>query len=567
MLLKSRSTLCRHVPSGRAATLCALLLSASATLVYADEAATPAPTPTNKPATTAAAPAAPAAPMAAPAPVAHFDILEFDITGNTVLDEESIDTAVEPFLGEQRTADDVDHARAALEELYRSRGYKTVAVAIPRQNVREGVVQLTVTESHVGHLNVVGSQYHSIDTIKQDAPSMAEGSVPNFNNIQKDIVGLNQQPDRRVTPSLKAGQTPGTVDFDLVVDDHLPVHGSVELNNRRSQDTSELRTMGSLSYDNLWQAGHSFSLSYQTAPENQSDARVLFGSYLARFGASPFSLLVNGLKSDSNVATVGSTDVVGKGQSAGMRGIFSLPGDDGFYQSASFGVDYKHFRNFTTLGGQSLETPVTYYPFSFGYTAALHDSSSVTQGDATFTFASPKMGSTTADIDNNRAYARGEQFYVRANLSRQQDLPFGFQGYLHLGGQLTDQPLITNEQFSVGGADTVRGYLEAEALGDYGHNDTVELRSPQLADYLAFGKAHHPFDEFRFFGFWDSAQVRLHEPLPDQRSSFTLASAGAGLNVRLFYVNGTVLWADPIFDGPASPAWKGRVLFRVWSSF
>ncbi len=509
---------------------------------------------------------APASASKAPRPVLHFDILEFDIDGNTVLDEADVDRAVEPFLGEQKTADDVDQARAALEQLYRSKGFKTVSVSIPRQSVKDGAIALQVNENRIGHLAVVGSEYHSIDAIKEAAPSMAEGVVPDFKQIQKDIVGLNQQPDRRVTPSLKAGAAPGTVDFDLVVDDHLPLHGSVELNNRRSQDTSELRTMGSLSYDNLWQAGHSFSLSYQTAPENQSDARVLFGSYLARFGSSPFSLLVNGLKSDSNVATVGGTNVIGKGQTAGLRGLFSLPATENYYQSVSAGMDYKHFRNNTELGGSALQTPVTYFPFSFGYNGAYHDLNAVTQGDLTLSLASPRLGSTTADLDNNRAYARGQQLWLRGNLSRTQELPWGLQGYVHLAGQWTDQPLITNEQFSIGGADTVRGYLESEALGDYGHADTLELRSPSWAQALSFGHPHL-FDEFRLFGFWDSAQVHIHDPLPDQISKYTLASVGAGFTTKLFYVNGTLVWADPVLDGPASPAWKGRVLFRVWSSF
>lgn len=515
---------------------------------------------------TAAAPTS-ATPAAAPVrAVQQFDILEFDIDGNTVLDEADIDRAVEPFLGEQKTASDVDQARAALEQLYRSKGYKTVSVSIPRQSVKDGVIALQVNEARVGHLTVKGTEYHSIDAIKEAAPSMAEGSVPDFNQIQKDIVGLNQQPDRRVTPSLKAGAAPGTVDFDLVVDDHLPLHGSVELNNRRSQDTSELRTMGSLSYDNLWQAGHSFSLSYQTAPEDQSDARVLFGSYLARFGSSPFSLLFNGLKSDSNVATVGGTNVIGKGQSGGIRGLLSLPATDSYYQSVSAGMDYKHFRNNTELGAQALETPVTYYPFSVGYNGSYRGASATTQGDLTVDFASPRLGSTTADLDNNRAYARGQQLWLRANLGRTQELPWGLQGYIHMGGQWTDQPLITNEQFSIGGADTVRGYLESEALGDYGHAETLELRSPSWAEVLSFGRPHL-FEEFRLFGFWDSAQVHIHDALPDQTTQTTLASVGGGFTTRLFFLNGTLVWADPIFTGPASPAWKSRVLFRVSSSF
>ena len=85
---------------------------------------------------------------------------------------------------------------------------------------------------------------------------MVEGQVPNFNEVQKDIVALNKSGDMRVTPELRAGVEPGTVDIDLNVKDVFPLHGSLELNNRYSADTKPLRVNGSINYSNLWQSGH-----------------------------------------------------------------------------------------------------------------------------------------------------------------------------------------------------------------------------------------------------------------------------------------------------------------------
>jgi hemolysin activation/secretion protein len=136
------------------------------------------------------------------------------------------------------------------------------------------------------------------------------------------------------------------VDLDVV--DHFPLHGSLEINNRRSQDTTPLRTSASLSYDDLWQAGHSLSLSAQVDPQKTADARVYYGSYLARFGASPWSLLVSATRSNSNVATIGGTDVLGNGTTVSMQAMLTLTATDTFYQALSFGVAYKHFNNTTT---------------------------------------------------------------------------------------------------------------------------------------------------------------------------------------------------------------------------
>lgn len=498
-----------------------------------------------------------------------LDIFEYAIEGNSVLDEATIGEAVEAFMGPARTTQDVDAARASLEQAYRDRGYRTVAVTIPRQTGQDGVIRLTVVESRVRLLTVVGSQYHSIDRIVTEATSLAEGAVPDFDDVEKDLVALNRQPDRRVTPGLKAGATPGTVDVVLSVDDHLPLHGSVQVDNRYSQNTSELRTLASLSYANLWQRGQSLSFSFQTAPENPDDSRVWFGSYLIGFDRSPFSLLFSAIKSDSEVSTVGGTNVIGRGETYGMRGFLTLPSAVNESRSLSLGVEYKRYNTLTALGGQGFSTPVAYFPVTLGFNWSQVDElgNSVSSSLDT-TFASALSGTDAADFDDNRLGARSGMFALRGELSARVGTPLGAGWFARVGGQWTEEPLITNEQFSAGGADTVRGYLEAEALGDYAINVSLELRAPTLADRLALGANARPFEIFQPFVFADVAELHVHDALPQQTDTFNLASAGAGLTFKMLrYLDGSLNWATTLRDGPTTDSGSSRVLFRVRGSF
>lgn len=502
------------------------------------------------------------------APSKPVDILEFVVKGNSVLDAETVEAAVEPFLGPQRDVGDVDLARAALEAVYQKLGFRTVTVAIPRQTVRGGSIALQVNEGTVGQLKVIGSKYHSPDQIKDSAASLAEGNIPNFNEVQKDIATLNQQQDRQVTPTLRAGTEPGTIDVDLVVNDHLPLHGSLELNNRQSQDTSELRSTGTLSYNNLWQLGHSLSVSFQTAPQNPDDASVLYASYLARSDGSPFSLLINGIKSSSDVSTVGGVAVLGRGEVVGLRAIWALPSAATSYQSLTLGVDYKSFKNRTSLNGDQFETPVTYYPLSLGYSAVQRLATGSVQGDLSVNLASPQLGSTSAELGLNRDRARGQQFYLRAGLNVTQALPLDAEALLRVNSQWTDQPLITNEQFSAGGLDSVRGYLEAETLGDYGYSAGIELHGPSIAPAIGLARGPASLNDVRFLAFADAASLQIHAPLPEQDDRFSIASFGGGLSFSLYsFLNGAVLFARPIINTPATRAWSSRVLFRVSGSF
>ncbi len=174
----------------------------------------------------------------------QLDIEEFRVEGNTVLPVRDVEAAVYDYLGPDRSAADIEKARAALEDLYQKRGYPTVTVEVPRQTADSGVIRITVTERRVGRLRVANARYHEPDTIKNAAPSLAPGTVPNINAVRHDMLALNRQPGTTVTPELKPGRDPDTMDVNLNVTDPLPLHGSLELNNRRSADTTAAATGG-----------------------------------------------------------------------------------------------------------------------------------------------------------------------------------------------------------------------------------------------------------------------------------------------------------------------------------
>ena len=505
------------------------------------------------------------APASGPRPPPHFYVREYQVKGGGhLLPPLEIEEAVYPFLGPYRTADDVEQARNALEKIYHDKGYQTVSVQIPAQKVTGGVIVLQVNRGVVGRLRVHGSRYYSIDEIKSEAPSLAEGTTPNFNDVSRDIVNLNQLPDRRITPSLRSGEIPGTVDVDLNVKDSPPLHGSIELNNRNSPDTTPLRLNGSASYDNLFQLGHSIGFSFQVSPENLNEVEVFSGFYLARIpDLSGVAFMLQGTLQNSNVSTLGGIGVAGKGDIVGPRVIFTLPLLTGFYHSLSLGVDYKHFEQDVNLAGDSIKTPVTYFPLSASYSATWTGTGYLTALNASVTAGLPQVGSDETDFDNDRHGASSNFFYFRADLAHTRDLPEGFQLFAKVQGQAADEPLLNSEQFSGGGLDTVRGYLESEALGDEAIFGSGELRTPSLTSLL--GKT---VDEWRFYAFGDGGVVSINEPLPEQATQTDLASVGFGTRLRLAdHYNGSLDFAVPLLTGPTTNAYSPRLTFRLWAEF
>ena len=505
------------------------------------------------------------APILAAQEITSFYIREYRVEGARRLKNLEVEEAVYPFLGPSRTPDDVEQARVALEKVYHDKGWQTVSVVVPQQDPRRGIIRLEVVESKVGRLRVNGARFFLPSAIKRDAPAMAEGKVPDMNRVGKEIVALNRLADRRVTPVLRAGVEPGTVDIDLNVEDKLPLHGSLELNNRYSADTTPLRLNGSISYGNLFQLGHTGGLSFQLAPQNPDDAKVFSGYYLARV-SDGVSLMIQGTKQNSDVSTLGGAAVGGRGEIVGLRALYDLPSSDKFYQNLSLGIDYKNFAEDVVIGKDTISSPIEYYPFSANYGATWLAESGFTELNHSLNFHVRGMGSGERDYANKRYNADGSYVFLRSDLAHTHDLKGDSQVFGKIQGQISSQPLINGEQIAGGGLDTVRGYLEATALGDNGVFGSVEFRSPSLIGTP--DKTGARANEWRVYGFADAGLVGIYDALPGQQKRYGLASAGVGTRFKAFSnCNGSLDVAVPFIDQIDADSGEVRVTFRGWADF
>jgi len=476
-----------------------------------------------------------------------IEVTEYRVEGVRTLPAIEVEKTVYPYLGPARTSDDVEKARAALEKAYQDKGYKTVSVVIPAQKVENGIVTLQVIEGKVGRLRVRGSQYSDLDEIKKGAPSLAEGKTPDFDAVQRDIVALNKSADRQVTPEIKAGAEPGTIDVDLVVKDKPALHGSLEFNNRHNADTEPLRINGALHYDNLWQLGHSIGGNFQVAPQQPDNAQVYSAFYTAKgVGFDWLDLTLSGTKSYSNVNTIGNVNVNGPGETVGLRATATLPGKESYFHTFSAGIDYKHSKQDIGIpGSPAINAPISYFPMSAEYSATkFWADGSLTQFNLGVTWHFDGVGDNAADFENRRAGARADFAYFRGDISHTQELPGAMQLWAQLQAQAASGPLVSNEQFGIGGLTTVRGYLESEAIGDNALAFSAELRSPNLT-------CDGALDEWRVYGFVDWGGSTVSRPAAGQQSRFELASVGIG--TRLKFADHFSASADlgvPLADGP-----------------
>lgn len=507
----------------------------------------------------------------------RFDIREFLVIGNQALPQMKIEAVVYPFLGPNQDLDAVNRAAAALEQAYKHAGYGAVFVDVPPQEVANGVVRLRVTEGQVESVHVHGARYFSERAIRAALPALNTGQTPLLTALQTQLSKLNSQTaDRAVTPVLKAGSRPGTLDIDLDVKDNVPLHASIAYDSRHTSDTTPNRLTATLSYNNLWQRLDSISFLYQTAPANRENATVESATYLAHVPRASGLAAFSYTHTSSNVLALGTLGVLGKGSIYGLHWLQPLPSTSILTQSLDAGADYKSVRtevfpdvpspdesSTSSASSAPVTAPVRYINWSGTYSGAWHLPTRTFTTSLGVDFGVQGLVNSEQSFNNARYNASPDYLYLRLSGGVIQRLPAGFAVLGRVSGQWADSPLVNNEQFSLGGEDTVRGYLEAENLGDSGMAGTVEIHSPD------FGRFMKPvLTQLYVFGFLDAGVAALLDPLPGQDYHTSLWSTGVGLALAgPAGLGGSLDYAIPQENGIRTRKHHERIDFSIHFGF
>jgi hemolysin activation/secretion protein len=237
-----------------------------------------------------------------------------------------------------------------------------------------------------------------------------------------------------------------------------------------------------------------------------------------------------GVWSNSETTSLADFKTVGKGIIVGSRVIVPLQTLGDYSHTAIFGVDYKDFEEMSGLNGSdAAKTPISYFPFSASYSAVLRDNSGLTAFNAGANLSFRGVFTDERKFDDKRTKSHSNYFFMTAGMERSQKLPFDLTLLAKLDGQLADQALIANEQYTGGGVESVRGYRESEASGDHAIHGVLELSAADLLKNV--GKERYALTPYLFY---DLASLWLKDPLPGQAGEANLQGTGIGLRGLLF---------------------------------
>jgi hemolysin activation/secretion protein len=331
----------------------------------------------------------------------------------------------------------------------------------------------------------------------------------------------------------------------------------------------------------------------------------------ASSGRPEINLYASGSTIDTGVATVYSKNLfntngntldrndVQQGitinNALGSRLSLPLSASAKFQSGISTGFDYKQYQqqnyktNIFTLTSEIIDNttspprtninvstirspvPATvqsldYLPLALRYDASLRDPWGVTMfglglsADAWYSGSRSNLQSITGSSETT-----GNWIILSPSISRDFLIHTNWVLSFHAEGQWASQPLISNEQYGLGGVNTVRGYQEGAVLGDTGWWIGFEQKTPPQVIGSVY--RNHRLS-VRGAVFMEYGQVSLLDPPRGYPSSIALWGTGFG---GVFSLGTTwearLLFSWPLLNAGGSVAAQPRFDFSLSAQF
>jgi len=439
----------------------------------------------------------------------HFDIVSFQVDGNTLLPAAELAQLTAPFVGTARVYGDIQQALEALTVAYHQHGYGTVQVFVPEQQLSGGIVRIEVRENTIGNIVVSGNQHFSEDNIRASLPPLQSGKAPNLQQISEAVQLSNENAAKQVSVVLGSSTEEGKIDAEVKVVDNDPLRVLATLDNTGSSSTGKWRTGIALQDANLFNRDQTGTLAYTTSPDSPHGVQVDLYSLGYRI---PFYALGDSIDltyGKSNVNTPGASPTLGgelgftgKGETYGVHWnhFFSRQGENS--SKLVFGIDYKRINSTCNVDGVEISTigptppvascvPYTLMPWSATYSVShrgIGRSIDYNIGISRNWATGASYIDTTTDERNDRySYLTPgsrdtvDDFVIlRAGASLLEALSKDWQVHIAANAQYAKDPLVSAEQFGLVGAMAVRGFTERAVTADSAVVVNAELYTPQL---------------------------------------------------------------------------------------
>lgn len=446
----------------------------------------------------------------------------FEVVGSTVFSPERLAKLLAPFTQKPISFAELFQARSAVTQLYIDEGYITSGAYIPPQKLSGGIIKIQVVEGRLEDIQVNGTKRLNPNYIRSRI-AVATSQPLNRNRLLESLQLLQLNPlIQNLSAELSAGSRLGESLLQIEVTEAKSYSMQLVADNGRVPSVGSFRRRVQLNEANFLGQGDGISLAYT----NTDGSNALDASYVLPINPRNGTLGFSYGTTSSTVIEPPFDRIDINSDSRYYELTLRQPISQTPTEEFTLGLSATRRESETSL----LDIP---FPLALGADdegrtriSALRffqewtrrNSREVIAARSQFSLGIGALNATiNDDLPDSRFFAwQGQAQWVRL-LARDTLL------LLRADVQLADRALVSLEQFSLGGIESIRGYRQDLLLADNGAFASAEVRLPilripqlnsvlQLAPFVDVGTA------------WNSSGRA--DPDPN-----TLASVGLGLRL------------------------------------
>lgn len=479
---------------------------------------------------TPVAPSTPVRPIAPPRRVAAPPIAKAEaafvlsavvIEGVTVYDPDELAPLYEGYLAREISMADIEAMLDAITKKYRDDGYILSQAFAPPQSIELGILRVHVSEGYIERVVFEGDMPGREGLLRAYGQKITVARPVSLGVLERYILLANDLPGVLVEPSMRIlDEETGAHELILNLT-HDPIQAFVGADNRGTRSIGRYQGFAGAYFNSIFGLLEQTQATFFTIPASPRELLYFKVAHEEQIGSEGTRIGISGSKSFIDAGPeLGSLDLESGATNVDLSVSHPILRNrkKSLYVNGSF-----EFTNLNEdiLGNEFFDDRLRVLRIGMDFSFA--------DGIGGFNLLSAQASrglnilnaSHTGAANLSRSDGTNDFTKVNVDLTRQQRLGRDLGIRLSAQGQKSASPLLSSEEFGLGGTRFGRAYDPSEITGEDGVAFSAELQYGRVLDNIVLRS-------FQIYAFYDIGAV-----WNDDSDRDSLASAGGGIRVNL----------------------------------
>ncbi|MBN8522017.1 MAG: ShlB/FhaC/HecB family hemolysin secretion/activation protein [Alphaproteobacteria bacterium] len=479
----------------------------------------------------------------------RFNFGGVEVTGAKIYTSEQLATVYQGQIGQEISLADLYQIANNITLKYRNDGYVLTQVVVPPQTIEGGIARLQVVEGFINNVTVespAGEPESAMKLVREYASQIVKGEAANVKDLERNLLLINDLPGLSARSVISPSpDVPGGADIAIIVE-RDPFEGLVSIDNYGSRYLGPVQLGAQGTLNSPFGLNDFLTGQLVVAPGKGYELGYVGAEYGLPVGS--YGTILSALVSYTDTEPghdLRRFSVDGKSK------YFSLKAEHPFIRSRENNLsgrllfDVRNAESESLLSTTKDQIRAVRTGMKFDFLDRMLGAA-VNTGDIEISKGVGILGASD-ERDANLSRALGDPQFTKAtaDLQRLQRVTDSVNILLGARGQVSSGPLLSSEEFSVGGINSGRGYDPSEIVGDEGVSGKVELQwnNPLDSNFVAM-------KNYQVFSFYDVGKVWNDDATTSSDKKLSLASAGAGVRMNFEHdVDASFGFAVPLTRG------------------